>query len=381
MSGTRFTILVIGGYGVFGSSICRLLARDSAVRVIVAGRSQAKADAVVRDIRAQTPVADIEALAFDKTVGVGAALARTDTRLVIDAAGPFQGQGYAVARDCIAQGVHYVDLADAREFVVEFHRLDQEARAAGVLAVSGASSVPGLSSAVVDHLTRDMKTVDDIAMAIAPGNRSPRGFAVVAAILGTVGQVVPRWRHGAWGQGHGWQGLRRLRLRLPGGAELGHRWVVSCDVPDIVLFPARYPGVQAVTFQAGLELGLMHFGLWALSWPVRWGWLRSLEPWTPLIFRIAVAMQDWGSDRGGMVIDVSGAAGDGARRRRRWTLIAGGGHGPQVPAVPAVILAGKLARGWALTGAMPCLGLFEPAEFERAVSELDIACATEELHG
>ena len=381
MSGRPFTVLVIGGYGVFGSSICHMLAQDGDLRVIVAGRSLAKAEEAVGTIRAQSPDADIRALALDKTTGLADALRHSGARLVIDAAGPFQGQDYAVAKTCIAQGVHSIDLADAREFVAGFDRLDGAAKSAGILAVSGASSVPGLSSAAVDHLTRDLQTVEDIAIAIAPGNRAPRGHAVIAAILGCVGQAIPRWCDGACGQGHGWQGLRRLRLRLPDGTDLGYRWVAACDVPDVVLFPARYPGVGTVAFRAGLELGLMHFGLWALSWPVRWRWLQSLAPLAPLAYRIAVALEGWGSDRGGMVVDVTGTAKDGTRQRRRWTLIASGGHGPQVPAVPAVILAGKLARGWTLTGAMPCLGLFSLAEFEAAVADLDIRCATEEMDG
>jgi len=288
---------------------------------------------------------------------------------------------YAIAEICIAQGVHYVDLADARAFVAGFDRLDAAAKAAGILAVSGASSVPGLSSTAADHLTRDLRTVDDIAIAIAPGNRAPRGYALVAAILGTVGQPIPLWRDGAYGHVHGWQGLGRLRLRLPDGPDLGSRWVAACDVPDMALFPARYPGVRAVTFRAGLELWLMHFGLWALSWPVRWRWLRSLEPLAPLVLRLATLLESWGTDRGGMVVEVAGSSKDGDRRRRRWTLIATGGHGPRVPAVPAVILAGKLARGWSMTGAMPCLGLFDLAEFERAVEGLEVHCAVEEVHG
>lgn len=381
MNDRPFTVLVIGGYGVFGFSICRMLAQDSELRVIVAGRSQAKAEDAVGAIRARNSDADIRAMAVDKTTGLADALRQASAGLVIDAAGPFQGQDYAVAKTCIAQGVHYVDLADAREFVAGFDRLDGSAKAAGILAVSGASSVPGLSSAVIDHLTRDLPSVDDIAIAIAPGNRAPRGYAVMAAILGTVGQAIPRWRDGAYGQGRGWQDLRRLRLRLPHGTDLGSRWVAACDVPDLVLFPERYRGVGAVEFRAGLELALLHFGLWALSWPVRWRWIRSLAPLVPLAYRIAVLLEDWGTDRGGMVVELSGTAEAGTRRRRRWTLIACAGHGPWVPGVPAVILAGKLARGWALTGAMPCLGLFDLAEFEQAVAGLDIHCATEEVDG
>ena len=374
-----FTALVVGGYGVFGSSICHLLAERGGVRVVVAGRSPERAEDTTRRILAKHPDAAVEALACDKTHDLAEVLRRSGADLLIDAAGPFQGRDYATAETCIAQGVHYVDLADAREFVAGFDRLDAAAKTAGVVAISGASSVPGLSSAAADLLTRDMEVVDRIEMAIMPGNRAPRGYAVVAAILGYVGKAFPCWRDGAFGQARGWQDLRRLHLRIPGGPDLGHRPVAACDVPDNVLFPKRYPGAGTVTFHAGLELGLMHYGLWALSWPVRWGWLRSLGPLTPLAFRMAVALEGWGTDRGGMVVDIRGSLADGTRKRRRWTLVACSGDGPQVPAVPAVILAGKLAGGWRPLGAMPCLGLFDVAEFEQVVAGLDIRCATEDL--
>ncbi len=379
MSDRLFTVLVVGGYGVFGSSICRLLADRGGIRVVVAGRSQAKAEETRRRLLDSHPEAIVEALACDKTHDLAEALRQSGADLLIDAAGPFQGQDYRTVETCIAQGVHYVDLADARAFVAGFDRLDAAARAAGVVAVSGASSVPGLSSAAADLLTRDMTAVETIDMAIMPGNKAPRGYAVVAAILGYVGRTFPCWRDSEFGEARGWQDLRRLRLRIPDGPDLGYRAVAACDVPDNILFPKRYPGVASVAFRAGLELGLMHYGLWALSWPVRWGWIRGLAPLAPLAFRIAVALEGWGSDRGGMVVEVCGSSADGTRRRRRWTLIAGSGDGPQVPAVPAVILAGKLAAGWSRPGAVPCLGLFDVTEFEQVVAGLDIQCAVEDL--
>src|ERR1700686_2412057 len=99
------------------------------------------------------------------------------------AAGPFQGAGYRLARAAIAAGLHYVDLADARDFVAGFGALDAAARAAGVVALSGASSTPALSHAVLDRLTKGWRSIDTVDIAISPGNRSaPRGLSVIRAI-------------------------------------------------------------------------------------------------------------------------------------------------------------------------------------------------------
>ena len=57
---------------------------------------------------------------------------------------------HRVARACINQRCHYLDLADAREFVATIDALDADAKANDVLVVSGASSVPCLTAAVID---------------------------------------------------------------------------------------------------------------------------------------------------------------------------------------------------------------------------------------
>ena len=93
-----------------------------------------------------------EPVALDCSDDLAAELRWLDAGVVVHAAGPFQGQDYAVARACIEARAHYVDLADARGYVCGIGALDEAARRSDVLVVSGASSVPALSSAVVDML-------------------------------------------------------------------------------------------------------------------------------------------------------------------------------------------------------------------------------------
>ena len=64
--------------------------------------------------------------------------------------GRFQGQDYGVANATLAAGAHYLDLADGRQFIVEFAaRIEDQAVRAGRVAISGASTLPALSSALV----------------------------------------------------------------------------------------------------------------------------------------------------------------------------------------------------------------------------------------
>lgn len=108
---------------------------------------------------------------------------------VIHCAGPFQGQDYRVALASLAAGAHYIDLADGRAFVANFAgAIDPIARKAGRLAVTGASTLPALSSAVIDTLIGRFASLEEIQLSIAPAQRAPRGAATVKAVFSYVGK-------------------------------------------------------------------------------------------------------------------------------------------------------------------------------------------------
>ena len=339
-------ITVLGATGLFGARICRLLARDPALTITAVARDRTRLELLHRELGVATA-------SFDLAGDWRDALKATTPDLVIHTAGPFQHRDYAVAEACIAMGAHYIDLADARGFVAGIGTLDDRARAAGVLVASGASSVPALSSAVVDRLREGLSEIEAIDIAITPGNRTPRGRATVASILSYVGHPIRCWRGGRWDTVIGWHDLHRRRLPT-----LERRWFSACDVPDLELFPGHYKVRERVQFHAGLELSLLHLGLWLLSWPVRWRWLRSLVSATGAIVWLANLVRTFGTDRGGMAVDVAGRLPDGRAITRRWRLIAEAGDGPWVPTLAAVALARGLAQGAvAERGARPCVGL------------------------
>jgi hypothetical protein len=348
-------VLVVGGYGNFGARICRALSRHPAYQVLAAGRN---------------PVAGARSAGFDSRIAgtrldltapdFGAALRALSPSIVIHCAGPFQGQDYRVAEASIAAGAHYVDLADGRAFVAGFAgSLDRGAHAADVVAVSGASSVPALSSAVVDDLAGRFRELREIRIAIAPGQRAPRGIATLAGVFSYAGRPFQWLSDGKWTTTHGWQNLVRLRF-----IGLGTRWAAACEVPDLDLFPMRYPGVRTVEFRAALELGLQHLALWAAAGMRRAGLPLPLRRWAGSLNRLASLMDRFGSERGGMLVSVRGIRHDGAPGRVEWHLTADASHGPEIPCMAAVLVTHKIAAGGiAVRGAYPCMGFLSLSEF------------------
>lgn len=230
--------------------------------------------------------------------------------------------------------------------------------------------------AFIAMLGESVTDIRSIAMGITAGHRQARGVAVVEGILSTVGKPFERLRNGNWEQVHGWQDIVGRTLTAPKFGTLGSRWFAACDVPDHKLFADIYPRARTITFHAGLELEPLHFGLWLLSWLVRWRLIASLKPFAKLFHGVAARIFILGSGDGRLFVDVEGQNADSEAVRKTFTLIARSGHGPNIPCIPAIILARKFAAGSLTgTGAMTCLGMITLDKFEDEIRDLDIRFA------
>ncbi|WP_424627028.1 DUF4166 domain-containing protein [Bradyrhizobium sp. SYSU BS000235] len=348
-------VLLIGATGAFGSRLAALLATFTNIELVLAARGLTALTQLRNDLVNQYPAARITVQQFDRSRADS--IASISPWLVIDTAGPFQDTDYGLAQTAIGCGAHYIDIADARRFVANFaEALDAQARTAGVLAVTGASSTPALSHAVLAPLVTGWRRLDDVIVAICPGAKAPRGLSVIQAILSYVGRPVRVFSNGHWISSPGWSGARRLAI--PG---LGRRWTSLCETPDLDMLPAHFPIQRTALFLAGVEPGLMHLGLTALSLPVRWGLISSLKRLARPLRFVAGLLDRFGSDRGGMLVQASGADHKGRNVVARWSLLARDNAGPSVPiAAAAAMVRGLLDNRITQTGAQACVGLLKP---------------------
>lgn len=294
--------------------------------------------------------------------------------IVIHTAGPYQGQSYRVAQACIESGSHYIDLADGREFVQGFDLLDEPAKESDVLLVSGASTLPGLSSVVIDSLRDEFDSIQEIQISIAPAHQTPRGRSTIAAVLSYCGKPFDVLIDSNWVTKYGWQDLSKHSY-----PDFGTRLSAACDVPDLGLLPEYVDNLKTVTFHAALEAKREQIALWLMAWITRAGIVKNWDIFVPAFQRVSDWFINWGSDVGGMHITISGRTKNQEPKRVTWNLTARQNHGPEIPCSPALILARKLAADEiSLRGAVPCLGMFSMPEFENEVSNLDIDWKVEE---
>ena len=353
-------VLVIGAGGVFGSRLCEGLLRNG-FGLVVAGRSRARAEALAARLRAAFPESRVDIATLDVATLTAAELQATGAGIVADMAGPFQGAAPTTARAAIAAGLSYVDLADGRDFVAAFPALDAAAKAAGVAALTGCSSTPALSNAVLDRLTEGWREVVSVEAAISPGARAPRGLSVMRAILSWLGRPVRVFDGGEWTMRRGWSGLYRRDF-----GRAGRRRVSLCDTPDLDLFPARFAPRERALFLAGLEPAAAHLGAWVLAGLVR-PFRFDPVPLAGLLVRLSGWASVAGSDRGAMRVEAFGADGEGRATRAVWRLVAEPGEGPVTPSLPALAAIKAIAAGRVEAGARACVGVLS---LEAIVAEM-----------
>jgi saccharopine dehydrogenase-like NADP-dependent oxidoreductase len=361
-------VLLIGAAGVFGSRLAEGLAR-SGFDLILAGRSRPRAEALAAKLRAAWPQARIDSLALDATQVTPDMLRASGAGLVVDAAGPFQGAAPVVARAAVAAGLHYVDLADARDFVGGFGVLDAKASAAGVVALTGASSTPALSHAALEAMTAGWGRIDRVEAAISPGARAPRGPSVVAAVLHWFGRPVRVFEDGDWRERSGWG---RVVYRDFGAA--GRRPVSLSETPDIDLMVSSFAPTSGALFMAGLQPAPLHWAAWATARLVAMTGLDA-RPFSGLLSRLSGIGARWGDDRGAMRVEATGVDANGRATRAVWLLIAPPGVGPYTPGLPALAAIKRIAAGGVTPGARACTGELALSEIENEMAVIGIETA------
>ncbi|MDV6332407.1 hypothetical protein [Asticcacaulis sp. 201] len=168
---------------------------------------------------------------------------------------------------------------------------------------------------------------------------------------------------------YGWQDAHRQTYPV-----MGPRWLSTCDIPDLDLLPPVY-GLKSIRFGAGLELGFMHLGLGLMSVLVRAGLPIDLPRFAKPLLAVSDAFNIMGSDVGGMHVILMGIGLDGAPLTHRWFIVAKSGDGPQIPCVPAILLARRLyENGPGISaGAFPCVGLITLEDYLDELGRFDIS--------
>lgn len=157
----EFDVVVIGAGGrqaqamlaaaARGKDVGRWLAVDRAWRP----ETRTATEALGMQVRKEDPLASEAALAR---------LMRS-TAVVANLAGPYYKTGFAVLDAAIAAGTDYLDICDDADITVPILSRDQAAKDAGVTAIIGLGSTPGVSNILIRLATDHLGGADDVEIA------------------------------------------------------------------------------------------------------------------------------------------------------------------------------------------------------------------------
>ncbi|MCX7553354.1 saccharopine dehydrogenase NADP-binding domain-containing protein [Marinicella sp. S1101] len=363
-------VLVLGGYGTFGSRIVRALC-DKGYLVTINGRHFHQAQNLKLSILAHNINARVKVSCFDVGQQLKVHLNKLKPDLVIHTCGPFQGQDTTIARTIIKTGAHCIDLADSRDYVNQMSELDALAQSKQVSAITAASTVPALSSAALTYLKNKFKIqhFNQVDIGISPGQRTPRGLATTQAVLSYLGKPMRSWQ-GNPTKKYGW-----MDTYLQTYPNVKERLMSNCEAPDLDLLPG-YFNIKKLSFAAGMESKSLHRCIGLLAWLIRLGVPLKPEKHAQGLLKMSRWFDRFGSCDGGMHVHVMAEDGSDQLLEKTWFIEAFNNHGPQIPAVPAIVMADKILTGDYQIGVLPCVNLISLEEYLRELTDCEIKTTT-----
>jgi len=334
-------VILLGGYGTFGTRLAERLIEHADIHLLIAGRTLSKAAVFCERLSGPAKLEPFEVT----RQSLCDTLSKGQADLVIDATGPFQDygpSGYDLIKACIKAHINYLDFADGAEFVNGVVQFDEQAKTAGIYVISGASSFPTLTAAVIAEFSKTMD-VETVIGGAAPSPRAIVGLNVIRAVLGYAGQPIQYLRDGQPSSGIGLLETKRYIIATPGQRSLRSRRFALVDVPDLQIIPQYYPKLKSIWMGASINPPLINYAITLVAWLRSKRVLPNLDRFSNLFFKISNILRI-GENRGGMFVRVTGTK-SGQPNQASWHLTAEGDNGPYIPTMASEILTLKHLRG------------------------------------
>lgn len=252
-------VIALGGHGHYGRYIARDLAtRDIVTEIVIAGRSLERAAKFARELGAK---ASAEQIDLSDESSIPDFMENAD--LVVNTTGPDHQMVIPALRLAIAANSHYCDLNISWQATEQALAMTDEARRAGITAITGIGAFPGLFSMLAMHGVEQMDSVDAVRLGYCmsvqaffgdPVEGVDSGYAgkqglesgLTAVLYGFLG-AIKQFSGGEYVDVEAMSGP--FKLPLVGGGAIE---VYRQGSPEPVTLPQSIPGVQEVTMGAGL---------------------------------------------------------------------------------------------------------------------------------
>jgi saccharopine dehydrogenase (NAD+, L-lysine-forming) len=189
-------IIVIGGSGVVGSVAVRTLAKSGEFsEIAIADIDLQKAQDLVSDIsKPSVSAIQLDATDYDVVMSV---IKGFD--VILNCSGPFYRLAPPIVKAAIESKIDYVDICDDYDATVKLLKLHESAKEAGITALIGMGSSPGVAN-LLARLCADimLDKVESIDILHAHGGEPNEGPAVVAHRIHSMTSPIPMYLDGEY---------------------------------------------------------------------------------------------------------------------------------------------------------------------------------------
>lgn len=238
-------VTVLGGGGAVGSIAARTLASSGLFSEIVVADVNIKA---AMNLAREVTDARVTAVELDAEDPRSIRKATEGAAVVVNCVGPFYKYGPGILKTVIEGGVNYVDVCDDFDATEALLAMDGNAKKAGVSALIGMGSSPGVANVLVkfcaDSLLDQVEAVD---IYHAHGGEKIEGAAVVKHRIHSMKMAIPMFLDGKFTTVKLFEDSGRL---LEGDTEfrdVGTYRVYAYPHPETITLPRYLKGVKRVT--------------------------------------------------------------------------------------------------------------------------------------
>jgi len=243
--GVGLKVTVLGGAGTIGSMATRILATSGMFSEVVIGDfAYEKAKNLASEIGAK----EVSAVKIDVTDSDKLQKLIKGSDVILNCVGPFYKYAQTVLKASIKAGVNHVDICDDVDATEALLNMDGEAKSAGISALIGMGSSPGVANVLVrfcaDMLLDEVESID---IYHAHGGEETEGPAVVKHRIHSMMIPIPVFLDGEF---------KTVKVLEESGkaleedvefADVGTYRVYAYPHPETITLPRYIKGVRRVT--------------------------------------------------------------------------------------------------------------------------------------
>ncbi len=246
------SLLILGGYGITGGMIARLLLQETDVNLVLAGRSLEKAMAKAAELNKLAGGERVKGLFADAADVSSLQKAFQDMDMVIAASSTSQ-YVREVAESALKMGLDYLDVQYSTKKVAALQAMSAEISQAGRCFITDGGFHPGLPAALIRYVAPSFDRIEfaQVGSVIQIDWRKlPITDATVFEMVEEFSDYQPfSFKDGSWKPASWWSTSAIKYMEF--GREFGRRYCMPMFLEELRSIPEMFPTLKEAGFFVG----------------------------------------------------------------------------------------------------------------------------------